>query len=57
MTGRGKSAQKRVPRSIEELYHCLGPIYFFCAYQMSYDSLWRLHNLLEVKIEESAAKI
>jgi hypothetical protein len=54
-TRRGKSARKRVRRSVEEIYHCLGPIYFRRAYRMSYDSFWRLHDLLEVKIEEAAA--
>ena len=52
-TRQGKSARKRVCWSVEEIYHCLGPIYFCRAYWMSYDSFWRLHNLLEVKIEES----
>ena len=52
-TRRGKSAQKRVRQSVEEIYHCLGPIYFCLAYRMSYDLFWRLHDLLEVKIEES----
>jgi hypothetical protein len=46
-----------VCQSVEEIYHCLGPIYLHRAYQMSYDSFWRLHNLLEVKIEEAAAMI
>jgi hypothetical protein len=53
----GKSARKRVRRSVAKIYHCLGPIYFCRAYRMSYDSFWRLHNLLEVRIEEAAAKI
>ncbi len=49
----GKRSAMR--RGKEEIYRCLGPIYFCCAYWMSYDSFWRLHNLLEVKIEEAAA--
>ena len=56
-TRRGKSARKRVRRSIGDIFHCLGPIYFRRAYRMSYESFWKLHDLLEVKIEECAAKI
>jgi hypothetical protein len=56
-TRRGKSARKRARRSVAEIYHCLGPIYFPRAYRMSYDSFWRLLDLLEVKIEEAAAAI
>ncbi len=56
-TRRGKSARKRIRRSVEEIYHCLGPIYFRRAYRMSYDSFWRLHDLLEAKIEEAAASL
>jgi hypothetical protein len=56
-TCQGKSAWKRVCWPIAEIYHCLGPIYFRCAYQMSYDSFLHLHDLLEVRIEEAAAKI
>jgi hypothetical protein len=53
----GKSARKRVRRSVGEIYHCLGPIYFRRAYRMSYNSFWRLHDLLEAKIEEAAANV
>ena len=31
-TRRDKSARKRVRQSVEEIYHCLGPIYFRQAY-------------------------
>ncbi len=57
VTCQGKSARKRVHWSVEEIYHCLGPIYFCHAYWMSYDSFWHLHDLLELRIEEAAAKI
>ena len=54
-TRQGKSARKRIRQSVEEIYHCLGPVYFCRAYRMHYVSFWRLHDLLEVKIEEAAA--
>ena len=54
---RGTSARKRVRRSVEEIYHCLGPMYFRRAYRMSYDSFLCLHDLLELKIEEAAANV
>ncbi len=53
----GKSARKRVRWSVAEIYHCLSPIYFCHAYRMSYESFLRLHDLLEVRIKEAAAKI
>jgi len=56
-TRRGKSARKRVRRSVAEIYHCLGPIYFRRAYRMSYCSFLRLHEKLEAKIEDVAAKV
>jgi len=56
-TRRGKSARKRVRRSVEEIFNCLGPIYFRRAYRMHDTSFWRLHNVLEAKIEDVAAKI
>ena len=45
-TRRGKSARRRIRRSVEEIFDCLGPIYFRRAYRMSYESFWRLHSLL-----------
>jgi hypothetical protein len=56
-TRRGKSARRRIRRSVEEIFDCLGPIYFRRAYRMSYESFWRLHSLLEAKIDDVAAKI
>jgi hypothetical protein len=47
----GKSARKCIRRSVVDIYHCLGPIYFRRAYWMSYYSLWCLHEKLEGKIE------
>jgi len=49
-TRRGKSARKRVCRSVAEIYHCLGSIYFRRAYRMSYYSFLRLHEKLEAMI-------
>jgi len=56
-TRRGKSARRRIRRSVEEIFDCLGPIYFRRAYRRSYESFWRLHSLLEAKIDDVAAKI
>jgi hypothetical protein len=56
-TRRGKSARKRVRRSVAEIYHCLGSIYFRRAYRMSYYSFLRLHEKLEAKIEDVASKV
>jgi hypothetical protein len=53
----GKSARKRIRRSVAEIYHCLGPIYFRRAYRMSYYSFWRLHEKLEGKIKEVTSKV
>ena len=56
-TRRGKSARVRVRRSVVEIYHCLGPIYFCRAYRMTFTSFWHLHDSLEAKIEDVSAKI
>ena len=56
-TRRFKSARFRTRHSIDEIYRCLGPIYFRRAYRMSYRSFWRLHDLLEAKIYDVASKV
>ena len=53
----GRSARFRVRRTVEEIYHCLGRIYFRRAYRLSYASFWRLHELLAPVIDGIASKI
>jgi hypothetical protein len=47
------SARKRARRTVEEVYECLGPLYFRRAYRMSYASFWKLHNKVAPKIIEA----
>ena len=56
-TRKGKSARYRIRRSVQDIYHCLGPIYFRRAYRMSYEAFWRLHDLLEERIQALGAKV
>ena len=56
-TRTGKCARRRTRQSVAEIYNCLGPIYFRRAYRMTYASFWRLHDLLEEKINTVAAQV
>lgn len=42
----------RTRRSVQDIYNCLGPLYFRRAYRMTYDSFCRLHDKLQEKILE-----
>jgi hypothetical protein len=57
---RGKQTRHRERRTVEQIYQCLGDIYFRRAYRMSWRSFWILHDKLCGPIEEAvveAAKI
>ena len=41
----GRSPCKRICCTVEEIYECLGPVYFCRAYRMSYESFLKLHEL------------
>jgi hypothetical protein len=47
-------ARKRV--SIEEIYHSLGPIYFWRSFRMSYESFKKLLGLLTLGIQQLTRK-
>lgn len=53
----GKGPRFRIRRTVDEIYECLGPIYFRRAYRMNYESFFRLHDLLSATIEEVASKL
>jgi hypothetical protein len=57
VTLRGKIAQKCVHNPVADIYSCLRQIYFCRTYRMSYSSFWHLHDLLEVLIDDIAAKV
>ncbi len=42
----------RTRQSVQDIYNCLGPLYFRRAYRMTYDSFCRLHDKLQDKILE-----
>ena len=48
-------ARARKRRSVEDIFKCLGPIYFRRAYRMSYESFLELHSKLKVGIEQVMA--
>jgi len=49
----GRIAEGRVPRSVHEVYRCLGDSYFQRAYRMSYESFWKLHTKLATRINRA----
>ena len=53
----GRGPRFRIRRTVDEIYQCLGPIYFRHAYRMSYESFWRLHELLSPVMEDVASKV
>eukprot|EP00970_Alexandrium_tamarense_P016947 scaffold7881_cov103-Alexandrium_tamarense.AAC.1 len=53
---RGKQTKQRERRTVEQIYQCLGDIYFRRAYRMSWLSFWQLHDKLCGPIEETVAK-
>ena len=52
----GKSPCHRIQHTVEEIYNCLGPIYFRRTYRMSYESFWCLHDKVAPKIDEYIPK-
>jgi hypothetical protein len=52
---KGKRARTRIRRSIPEIYESLGPQYFCRAYQMTYESFCKLHDLLSDGIATAVA--
>ena len=42
----GKAIRRRRQRSVEEIYRCLGPIYFRRAYRMTFANFTLLHTKL-----------
>jgi hypothetical protein len=52
---KGKRARTRIRRSIREIYEPLGPQYFRRAYRMTYESFWKLHDLLSDGIATAVA--
>jgi hypothetical protein len=46
----GRVAIRRARRSVHKIYSILGADYFRCAYPMSYESFWRLHSMLAMRI-------
>ena len=53
---KGKSPRQRTRRSVEAIYHCLGPTYFRRAYRMTYESFLVLHEKLKAGITHAAAE-
>jgi hypothetical protein len=47
----GKQTKQRERRTVEQIYQCLGDIYFRRAYRMSWRSFWTLHDKLCGPIE------
>jgi len=45
-----RSPRKRIRRTVEEIYECLGPVYFRRAYRMSYESFLKLHDKVAPEI-------
>ena len=52
-TRSGKSPRKRIRRTVNDIYICLGSTYFRRAYRMSYQAFCSLHELLEQGIIDS----
>jgi hypothetical protein len=52
---KGKIARIQIRRSIPEIYESLGPQYFRRAYRMTYESFWKLHDLLSEGITTAVA--
>jgi hypothetical protein len=52
----GKSPCHCIRHTFEEIYNCLGPIYFRRAYRISYESFWHLHDKVAPKIDEYIPK-
>ena len=46
----------RTRRSVEDIYKCLGPVYFRRSYRMLYESFLILHEKLSSGIADAAAK-
>ena len=44
---------RKVHRSVEDIYGCLGERYFWRAYHMSYKSFWLLHRKLSTRIAKA----
>ena len=53
----GKSPRFRIRCTVDDIYQCLGPIYFRRAYLMSYESFWLLHDLLSPAMEDVASNV
>ena len=53
----GKSPRFRIRRTVDDIYQCLGPIYFRRAYRMSYESFWQLHDLLSPAMKDVASSV
>jgi len=53
---KGCRTRKRLRRSIEEVYECLGDIYFRRAFRMTYPSFQHLHCLLKEKIDAEVGR-
>lgn len=51
----GKPPRYRHRRSVEQIYACLGDVYFRRAYRMSYASFWVLHGKLHDGIVAASA--
>ena len=49
----GRSPRERIRRTVEEIYQCLGPVYFRRAYRMTYESFLKLHEKVAPKIIEA----
>jgi hypothetical protein len=52
---KGKRARMGICRLIPEIYKSLGPQYFRRAYRMTYESFWKLHDLLSDGIATAIA--
>ena len=52
----GRGTRRRKRRSIEEIFRCLGPIYFRRAYRMTFESFLLLHAKLEDGISKSVSE-
>jgi hypothetical protein len=53
---RGRFHRTRIRRSVAEILNCLGPLYFWRAYRMTYESFLRLHEEMTAGIQKAVNK-
>ena len=53
---KGRSPISRTRRSVEDIFRCLGPLYFHRSYRMSYESFLILHEKVKDGIVRAASQ-